>query len=141
MRTKRVWVVAASMAALAGQLAYAHTELVGSMPADKAVLEAAPTEIMLHFSEPVRLTAVTVQKEGESKQSLGALPRDASEHFVLPAPGLENGHYTVGWRALSEDTHVMTGEFAFTVGASAAASPQEHAAAPAHESHSGHSGH
>ena len=141
MKTKRIWVVAASMAALAGQLAYAHTELAGSVPADEAVLEEAPTEVMLHFSEPVRLTAVTVMKEGQSKQSLGSLPRDASEHFVLPAPGLENGRYTVSWRALSEDTHVMTGAFAFTVGAGAATSQQEHSAAPPHESHSGHSGH
>lgn len=99
------------------QLAYAHTELAGSMPADQAALEAAPEELMLHFSAPVRLTALGVQHAGGKKQDLGPLPTVVGEDFAIAAPaGLADGAYTVTWRAMSEDTHVMTGEFVFTVG-------------------------
>jgi hypothetical protein len=37
---------------------------------------------------------------------------------ALPAT-IGDGHYVVAWRALSEDTHVMNGEFMFTVGVEA----------------------
>jgi methionine-rich copper-binding protein CopC len=139
MKTKLTITIAALLAVV-GQVVYAHTELSTSMPADKAVLEAAPKEVMLHFSEPVRLTALSVQKQGESKQSLGPLPADASEHFLVAAPALSEGEYTVSWRALSEDAHVMTGEFAFTVGVSGVPAQHTPDTEPTEDSHSGHSG-
>jgi methionine-rich copper-binding protein CopC len=138
MKTKHTMYVAALLAVV-GQLANAHTELSASVPADKAVLEAAPKEVMLHFSEPVRLTALSVQKEGQSKQSVGPLPADASEHFVVVAPTLSEGRYTVSWRALSGDAYVMTGDFAFTLGASGTPAPHPLQAQPSESSHSGHS--
>ena len=52
-------VLVMALLALTHAVAYAHTELSASMPADKATLEAAPKELMLHFSEPVKLTTVT----------------------------------------------------------------------------------
>jgi methionine-rich copper-binding protein CopC len=135
MKTKLAIPTIAFLGAIA-QLASGHAELSGSNPAADAVLGKAPKEIMLHFSEPVRLTALSVQKQADSKQSLGPLPRSASEHFSVAAPELSDGQYTVTWRALSEDTHVMTGEFAFAVGAGSApaqpAEPQDHA----HSAHS-----
>lgn len=115
MRTSKLIFVA--LTALAAQAAIAHTELSESAPANHAMLEGAPEDVMLHFSEPVRLTALTVQKSGASKQSLGPLPGENSERFVVATPMLTDGHYTVSWRALSEDTHVISGEFMFMVGA------------------------
>jgi methionine-rich copper-binding protein CopC len=138
MKTKlTIWV--AALLAVVGQLAYAHTELSGSVPADKAVLEAAPKEVMLHFSAPVRLTALSLQKQGQSKQSLGPLPADASEHVSIAAPALSEGRYTVSWRALSADTHVMTGEFDFAVGAAGMPEQTTRTEQPTEDSHSGHS--
>lgn len=127
-----------ALVALVGQIAYAHTELSSSMPADKAVLAAAPKEVMLHFSEAVRLTALSVQKQGESKQSLGPLPAEVNKNFMVAAPTLSEGQYTVSWRALSEDAHVMTGEFAFAVGAGGAPAQHSEIAQP-EQPHSGHS--
>ena len=138
MKTK-LTVCVATLLAVVGQLAYAHTELSASVPADNAVLAAAPKEVMLHFSEPVRLTALSLQKQGQAKQSLGPLSADASEHFLVAAPTLSEGQYTVSWRALSEDAHVMTGEFAFTVGAGGMPAQPTPAAEPSEHSHSGHS--
>ena len=129
----------AALAALAGQLAYGHAELSASMPADKAVIAAALKEVMLHFTEPVRVTALSLQKQGESsKQSLGPLPAGTSKDFTVAAPTLSDGQYTVSWRALSDDAHVMTGEFTFGVGAGGAPAQHSEHAQP-EQSHTGHS--
>ena len=114
---KKIQLLILALAGSAGQIALAHTELSESVPADRAMLESAPEAVALNFSEPVRLTALTVQLDGAAKQSLGPLPADAAEHFSVAVMALEDGHYTVSWRALSEDTHVMTGDFMFMVGA------------------------
>jgi methionine-rich copper-binding protein CopC len=133
---KKLMTYVVALFAVAGQVAHAHTELSASMPADQAALDAAPKELMLHFSEPVRLTALSVQKQGESKQSLGPLPAEASPHFTVAAPALSEGQFMVSWRALSEDTHVMTGEFVFTVGAGAPSQQQPAQPEQRHPEHS-----
>jgi methionine-rich copper-binding protein CopC len=117
-----------ALSVLAANLAYAHSELSESVPADKAVLEAAPTEVVLHFIEAVRLTALSLTKRGDTASDLRPLPGGASQHFAVAAPGMTAGDYTVDWRALSDDGHVLRGAFTFTVGA-----------APAHGEHSPHS--
>jgi copper transport protein len=115
MRLSQLTLIA--LAAGAAQTVFAHAELSGSTPTNCAMLEAAPANVTLNFSAPVRLTALSVQKDGAAKQSLGPLPAEALKQFVVAAPALEDGHYRVSWRALSEDTHIMTGEFMFAVGA------------------------
>jgi copper transport protein len=96
--------------------AFAHSELTASMPADKTSVDAAPKELMLHFSEPVRLTALAITKAGEAQREISTLPAERQKDFSIASPGLAKGQYTVSWRALSGDAHVMTGEFRFAVG-------------------------
>ena len=122
---------------LASGAAYAHSELVGSIPADKAAVASAPKQVMLQFSEAVQLTALTVQKEGQSKQSVGPLPADAAEHFMVAVPSSGDGRYTVMWRALSDDGHIVAGEFSYAVGA-AGTQPAAHGDhAQMHTDHAG----
>lgn len=115
MKMTRLMVSVAAV--LVGQLAFAHAELTSSVPADGATLAAAPSEFVLRFTEPVRLTALAVQKMGGTKQDLDPLPSAANNAFTVASPTLADGRYTLTWRALSEDTHVMTGELVFAVGA------------------------
>lgn len=123
--------------------AHAHTQLSSSTPADGTVLDAAPTEIVLHFPEPVRLTSLSIESDASGKQDLGPLPSSASAKFAVASPSLPDGSYVVNWRALSADTHVMTGTLGFKV-QSAAQSEIENATESAPESatqpetHSGH---
>lgn len=124
---KKLTLTAAAFA-LASSIAFAHSELKMSMPADKASLDSAPKEIMLHFSEPVRLTELKIEKQGQKQRDLGPLPKDMSAAFSVAAPGVEAGDYVVTWRALSDDAHVMKGEFTFKVQTGQAA----------HTQHSGH---
>jgi copper transport protein len=140
-----------AVATFATGSALAHTELSASVPANGAMIANAPENLELRFSEAVRLTARSIQKDGESKRSLGPLPSGMAEAFSVALPAtLEDGHYVVTWRALSEDTHVMTGEFMFAVGAEGAHDAHmnhadmmpagEHQARPADEHHEEHSG-
>lgn len=114
---KGILLTLAALAATAAlQPVYAHTELAESVPADGATVAAAPEKVELRFSEPVRLTALAVQQDGAQKQSLGPLPGATSASFAVALPALDEGHYIVTYRALSEDTHVVSGEFMFAVG-------------------------
>jgi methionine-rich copper-binding protein CopC len=40
---------------------------------------------------------------------------EQAKDFVVAVPELVAGEYAIQWRALSEDTHVMTGEIHFTI--------------------------
>ena len=86
------------------------------MPADKAVLDKSPQQLMLHFSEPTKLTAVTLQRHGESEaHKLASLPKEATAAASIPLQSLSQGEYTVEWRAVGDDNHVMKGTLHFTV--------------------------
>ena len=121
--------VCSTLLSLIAAPAFAHSELTASMPADKASVETAPKEVMLHFSEPVRLTALAVTKAGEEQKQLGQLPTQSLKDFSIASPGLAKGQYTVNWRAMSGDAHVMTGQFTFAVG-------EPIASGASHEGHS-----
>jgi methionine-rich copper-binding protein CopC len=134
--------IAVALAMLVAQSVAAHTELKATVPADRAAIAAAPENVQLTFSEAVRLTALSIQKDGAEKQSLGPLPAETTAAFAVALPAtLAAGHYVVTWRALSEDTHVISGEFMFTLGAEGGQDAHAgHGAAPAPAAHADHGG-
>jgi copper transport protein len=139
---KRNIAVLMTVATFVAGSALAHTELAATTPANGAMIAEAPENVQLTFSEPVRLTALSMQKDGERKQSLGPLPAETIEEFSVALPAtVEDGHYVVTWRALSEDTHVMNGEFMFAVGAEGThEAHMNHENMPAGEHHDEHGG-
>ena len=98
-------------------IARAHTHLEKASPADGATLSSAPKEVILEFSEPTRVTAATVQKEGE-KQSTVLKPAGKAAAATVSLPlstSLSAGKYVVTWRALGADNHVMSGKLHFSI--------------------------
>ena len=93
---------------------HAHTYLSESTPADEAVVAVAPQEIVLGFSEAVTLTAVSIREGGGAEQPL-EFPRETDERFAVSVSDLSPGEYIVSWRAVGADTHIVSGEFRFTV--------------------------
>ena len=59
---KTLSILAMTLVFIAAQSALAHTELSATVPADRSTLAAAPEKLELEFSEPVRLTALTIQQ-------------------------------------------------------------------------------
>ena len=78
------------------------------------MLSAAPTQLVLHFSEAARLTALAVARAGEPARKL-ALPAYAAAQIVVPLPPLAPGEYVVSWRAVAADGHVVPGQIHFTL--------------------------
>ncbi|HTQ36913.1 MAG TPA: copper resistance CopC family protein [Steroidobacteraceae bacterium] len=103
-----------SLAMAASTAAIAHTHLERSMPADKSHVQA-PTAIELHFSEAARLTSLTLQKGKGAAVAIKPLPAKMIADFSLPVTALAAGDYVVNWRAVSDDGHVVSGKFTFTV--------------------------
>lgn len=111
----RLLALAASLTLLAGA-ARAHTHIRMSVPADNAVLTAPPAELRLHFSEVTRLTSLSIRKDGEKDASnLGPLPKSPAQVLNVPLAPVSPGKYTVTWRAVGDDSHVMSGTLHFSV--------------------------
>jgi len=93
----------------------AHTHLEKSVPAEGSTLKAAPSEIVLTFAEPVRVTAFSLHKGTEPAQKLAPLPTASQAEIRMPLPHLAAGAYVVTWRVVSGDGHVMPGKLHFTI--------------------------
>ena len=97
-------------------LAAAHSAVTLTSPANGAVLKVAPSEFMLMFNEAAKLAKVTLQKGGEVEQKdVGPLPAAAAQHIVIPAPKLGAGEYTLRYRAVGADGHVVPGVVKFSI--------------------------
>jgi copper resistance protein C len=123
------FLVAAALLALT-TVAQAHTHLKEATPADKSVVNAAPSNVVLKFSEAAKVTALTLHKDGEADQKLTASPDTASTQATATLPKLAPGKYTVNYRVISDDGHIMNGQLSFTFDPKATPSAGK---APAHE--------
>lgn len=123
MRTLKISLVLTS-GLLLSTLAQAHPKLLSSTPAEGAD-GAAPGKIELRFSEDL-LTQfsgaklVMTEMPGmahspmpmKAKVSAGSDPKTM---LVTPLAPLPAGTYKVEWRAVSSDTHPITGNVTFKV--------------------------
>ncbi|MFF4286030.1 copper resistance CopC/CopD family protein [Streptomyces sp. NPDC001633] len=126
----RLLVVAVALAgALFGGLlggaapASAHAALTGSTPAEGSVVDQAPEQVALTFSEGVAMgdDSIRVLDPKGKRVDRGKLRNLCSAGTVkygtgLP-PGLGDGTYTVAWQAVSADSHPVSGAFTFSIGA------------------------
>ena len=95
--------------------AHAHAHLVTSTPTEGSVLGTPPTALTLTFSEPARVTALSVQREQEPKIPVHELPTVTAVTATIGLPALSAGAYTVSWRVVAADGHVMSSQLHFTV--------------------------
>ena len=112
--------------------AHAHSPLSSSFPSDGETLDVSPAEIVMEFKSPAKLIKVelTKSKDKQEKSLLGGLFGGDGESVplgksflmlmnkrqVIPMPSLGEGDYSLSWRAMGEDGHVIKGELAFKVG-------------------------
>jgi len=104
--------------------AQAHPKLVSSLPAANAET-AAPAKIELKFSEAlvVQFSGAKLSMTGMPGMTHAPMPVDASvaqgsdaqTMVITPAKPLTTGSYRVDWRAVSGDTHPITGSVTFSV--------------------------
>ncbi len=96
--------------------ANAHASLVRSDPVDGAVLDAAPSRLVLTFNEPVSPLVLRLVGDGGTTTDLEPSSMDDTAVVIDAPPGLDDGGYLLSWRVVSSDGHPIGGSVAFSVG-------------------------
>jgi copper transport protein len=104
------------------QAAEAHSGLEDTSPRSGAVLDEAPTEIVLDFDEDIEpaLSSVILRARDGTTRALDT-PTPTVDHTQLVVPvsnpdDLGAGIYVVTYRVTSSDSHLASGSFAFQIG-------------------------
>ena len=98
--------------------AFAHAHLVSSEPAANAEV-AAPTEVTIHFTEPLEPAFSRIElSDASGKPAVPAaaeVDKTDAKMLHLALPQLTAGRYGVHWTAVATDGHRTQGDFAFIV--------------------------
>lgn len=105
---------------VAGAARLPHLKLKRAFPTPDTTLTSSPDAVRLWLSEPADLPATKVSVTdaagapvGVAKLTRGVQREDpVVASFVAPP---KDGKYSVTWKAMSKDGHVVDGKFAFTV--------------------------
>jgi len=113
--------------AVAAAPADAHALLESTTPERGAVLDTAPRQVVMRFSEAVELELGAVRvHDGAGREVQQGAPfhpgRDDRAVAVRLRPGLPDDGYTATYRVISADAHPVSGGFVFGVGKEAAGS-------------------
>jgi copper transport protein len=125
-RLARALLLVVLAAGLAPAAALAHAQLERTAPPRGAVLDRQPDRVVFTFSEPVEGTFGAVRvfdATGAEVQAGDAFHPGgrANEIAVRVRDGLADGTYTATYRVVSADSHVISGGYAYSIGAAGAA--------------------
>ncbi|MFI2507950.1 copper resistance CopC/CopD family protein [Streptomyces sp. NPDC018972] len=113
--------LAVTGALLAGAApASAHAALTGSDPGQGAVVDTAPTQVSLTFSEQIAVSDDAVRvlgPKGERVDKGDPANPSGTTYTVRLLGGLPDGTYTVAYQVVSADSHPVAGAFTFSIGA------------------------
>ncbi len=114
-------VVALIAASLSINSAFAHAELQSAEPAAGLAATTSPKQIRITFNEAVipQFSAVELKDQAGRVIATGKAVIDPANKNVLVVPiseQLMSGTYKVEWHAVSNDTHRVKGNYAFSVG-------------------------
>jgi methionine-rich copper-binding protein CopC len=121
MTSSRTLLVAilAAVAALAPASSFSHSLLVRSQPGQRSTVTRPPERVQMWFSERLEpaYAAASVWSEAGKQVDGGDASVDQNDPTLLSVstPILGPGRYTVRFRVLSVDGHVVESSFTFTV--------------------------
>lgn len=120
------WILAGVLVLLTGAPASAHASLLRTDPAQGAVLQKAPDQVVLTFNEPVRLDTHFVRgfTADGSDWDVAAVAED-NRVVVTPNEDPGTGTVVITWKVVSADGHIVGGSLDFSVG-----TPTKNLAAP-----------
>ncbi|MER8028760.1 copper resistance protein CopC [Streptomyces bauhiniae] len=121
LRTLVLLLLAVTGALFAGAApASAHAALTGSDPAQGVVVDRAPSQISLTFSEQVAMgdnSLRVLDPKGKPVQSGKPANVSGTTYAVRLHAGLADGTYTVAYQVVSADSHPVAGAYTFSIGA------------------------
>ncbi|SES44136.1 copper transport protein, partial [Streptomyces sp. yr375] len=99
--------------------ASAHAALTGSDPTQGVVVDKAPTQVTLTFSETVSLNDDSLRvldPKGTRVDNGKPAGTSGTSYAVQLHSGLPNGTYTVTYQVVSADSHPVAGAYTFSIG-------------------------
>lgn len=118
-KTRSLPIIHATLATLLMSLAIpvlAHEGRTSTSPKDGATVQDTPANIGIEFGGVMRITQFEVIGPDGSVPLEGQPSSEKVEHyFVKPGEALSAGNYQVHWRGLSDDGHMMSDGFSFSV--------------------------
>ena len=110
----------------------AHSPLEFSEPKNGSILNTIPESLLLSFKSPTKLIKVSLNgkyskekdtffqglfKSNKSMESVlnDQISEEFGVKFILKLPPLSVGYFKVKWRAMSEDGHILKGDFSFII--------------------------
>jgi copper transport protein len=98
--------------------AFAHASLQREHPSFRERLSASPRVIVLDFDQQVSLLPDAIEVLTLKGKNVAGPARvlKATRQLIAPLPKLPRGPYTVRWKAVSNDGHVVSGVWTFGVG-------------------------
>jgi len=104
---------------LAPPSVWSHAALVKSVPARRAVLSRVPARVQLWFNERLeaqfsQLSVWNVEGRRVDSGDVQVGPDDPKK-LSVGLPTLAPGTYTVKYRVLSVDSHIVESQFSFTL--------------------------
>jgi copper transport protein len=116
---RRLGLVAAALTALAfPAAAFAHATLLHETPGLEQRIARSPAEVVLQFDQPVNNVPRAILVLDAAGKNVAGPPRavKSARELVASLPkSLPRGAYTIRWRALSSDGHVVSGISTFGV--------------------------
>jgi methionine-rich copper-binding protein CopC len=98
---------------------FAHAKMVRASPDKDAVLTESPKQVDVWFDDKVgtEYKALAVIDSKGKRVDNKDMVQEASDltHFYVTVPLLAPDTYTVRYRAVSIDTHIVTGKYQFTI--------------------------
>ena len=97
----------------------AHAMLVKAEPEKRASLTAAPSQVRLWFNEEIEPAFATLSVLDVNKTAVtgdkAVVDSGDPKSIILKLPEIQPGRYTVKFRVLSVDGHVVDSEYEFTI--------------------------
>ncbi|HCT98936.1 MAG TPA: copper resistance protein CopC [Methylococcaceae bacterium] len=99
--------------------AFSHAIMVKSSPVENEILAVSPKQIDIWFNDKVggeykALAVIDSVGNRVDNKDVQQEVLDAS-HLYCTIPTLPAGTYTIRYRVVSIDTHIVTGKFQFTI--------------------------
>jgi len=97
----------------------AHAKSETSDPAARSVLSHSPEAIKIVFSEQLEPAYSTIIVKGKDSKSVteekATVDPDNNKRLLLKLPNLSAGKYTVYYKVLSVDGHVVKSKYSFRI--------------------------
>lgn len=96
--------------------ASAHASLIGSDPANEAVLLETPSSLTLTFNETVEPLVMRIIDRDGAISTVSRIERRGANLVLMPPKPLAAGAYILSWRVISDDGHPVGGALTFWIG-------------------------